>query len=43
MDKTTFLSTGRRVIGREADALRLLSDALDDGFADAVETILTAP
>ncbi|WP_425051132.1 KpsF/GutQ family sugar-phosphate isomerase [Psychromarinibacter sp. S121] len=43
MDKTTFLNTGRRVIGREADALKVLSDALDDRFADAVETILTAP
>lgn len=42
MDKTRFLSTGRRVIARESDALALLSEALDIAFADAVELILNA-
>jgi len=42
MDKTVFLSTGRRVIAREAQALGLLSDALDDSFAEAVQVILAA-
>ena len=43
MDKTVFLTTGRRVIAREAQALGLLSDAIDGSFADAVELILGAP
>ncbi|MDJ0627949.1 MAG: KpsF/GutQ family sugar-phosphate isomerase [Rhodobacter sp.] len=42
MDKTVFLTTGRRVIAREAQALGLLSDRIDDSFADAVELILGA-
>jgi arabinose-5-phosphate isomerase len=37
---TDLLSTGRRVISREADALRMLADALDENFAKAVELIL---
>ncbi|MFT4150611.1 MAG: KpsF/GutQ family sugar-phosphate isomerase [Paracoccaceae bacterium] len=37
---TEFLTTGRRVIAREADALTLLGAALDDSFAEAVETIM---
>ena len=42
MQKDTFLATARRVISREADALSLLADALDQGFADAVELVLNA-
>ncbi|MGB8624421.1 MAG: KpsF/GutQ family sugar-phosphate isomerase [Paracoccaceae bacterium] len=43
MDKDTFLSTGRRVISREAEALKLLAGGLGDSFAEAVQTILDAP
>ena len=39
---TDFLTTGRRVITREAEALALLSTSLDDSFARAVEMILSA-
>jgi len=42
MDKTQFLTTGRRVIGREAQALSVLADALDDSFAAAVSVMLAA-
>lgn len=38
----TFLSTGRRVITREAEALGLLADTLDGSFVAAVELILAA-
>jgi arabinose-5-phosphate isomerase len=37
---TDFLTTARRVIAREADALVALGVALDDNFARAVEMIL---
>jgi arabinose-5-phosphate isomerase len=36
------LSTGRRVIRREAEALAMLADALGQSFADAVSLILQA-
>jgi len=39
---TDFLTTARRVIIREAEALARLSDALDGSFAQAVETIMQA-
>jgi arabinose-5-phosphate isomerase len=39
---TDLLETGRRVIGREAEALALLSGALDATFAAAVGLILDA-
>jgi len=42
MKSDTYLSIGRRVLDREADALRALSAALDDSFAQAVELILSA-
>ncbi|ALG88925.1 MAG: KpsF/GutQ family sugar-phosphate isomerase [Confluentimicrobium sp.] len=42
MNKETFLLTGRRVIAREAQALTLLADALDESFAEAVALILGA-
>lgn len=46
MDKNTspeqFLTTGRRVIEREATALGLLSASIDDSFADAVKLMLGA-
>lgn len=38
----TFLSTGRRVIRREAEALAMLADALDPTFTAVVSTILSA-
>jgi len=37
-----FLTTGRRVIAREAEALGLLGASLDDSFAKAVELILAS-
>ncbi len=37
-----FLTTARRVIAREADALTILGAALDENFARAVELILAA-
>ena len=37
---TDFLTTARRVIAREADALVMLGAALDDSFARAVDLIL---
>jgi len=43
MDKDVFLTTGRRVVLREAQALHLLADALDSSFSDAVELLLAAP
>ena len=39
----SFLTTARRVIGREADALSLLSASLDGAFDEAVRLILAAP
>ncbi|MBD3679461.1 MAG: KpsF/GutQ family sugar-phosphate isomerase [Rhodobacteraceae bacterium] len=42
MDRDTFLSTARRVITREAEALSLLGQSLDGAFAEAVEVILKA-
>ncbi|MGH1423776.1 MAG: KpsF/GutQ family sugar-phosphate isomerase [Pseudooceanicola sp.] len=41
-DRAKFLSTARRVIGIEADALKLLEASLGDSFADAVEVMLNA-
>jgi arabinose-5-phosphate isomerase len=41
-DPATFLTTGRRVIQREAEALGLLEAALDHSFAEAVDLILQA-
>jgi arabinose-5-phosphate isomerase len=41
-DPTDFLATARRVIGREADALVALGQALDDNFSRAVDLILAA-
>ena len=38
----TFLKIGRRVIAREAAALELLADSLNDNFAEAVELMLGA-
>lgn len=38
----TFVSIGRRVIAREAAALELLADSLDDSFAKAVDLMLGA-
>ena len=42
MDKDTFLSTGRRVVSHEANALHLLADSLDESFSNAVELMLAA-
>lgn len=42
MDNDDFLKTGRRVVLREAQALRLLADALDGSFGAAVKIMLTA-
>ncbi len=42
MNKDTVLSTGRRVISREADALSQLADGLGDGFSKAVELMQNA-
>lgn len=39
---TDLLNTGRRVISREAEALGLLANALDQNFALAVELIMAA-
>jgi arabinose-5-phosphate isomerase len=39
---TDLLSTGRRVIAREAEALAMLADALDENFARAVDLILAS-
>jgi arabinose-5-phosphate isomerase len=39
---TAFLTTARRVIAREADALVMLGAALDETFTRAVDLILTA-
>ncbi len=37
-----LLTTGRRVIAREADALTILANALDDTFARAVDLIMAS-
>ncbi len=37
-----FLKVGRRVVAREAAALELLADSLNDSFAEAVELLLGA-
>jgi len=42
MDKDVFLKTGRRVVLREAQALHLLADTLDERFAEAAELMLAA-
>ncbi len=42
MDKTQFLTTGRRVIAQEAAALAMLSDTIDESFAEAVAIMLAA-
>ncbi|PTX57913.1 arabinose-5-phosphate isomerase [Litoreibacter ponti] len=42
IDPSDFLAIGRRVISREAAALAMLADALDDNFARAVELMLDA-
>ncbi|WP_224824338.1 SIS domain-containing protein [Cognatishimia sp. MH4019] len=42
-DPDTLLSTARRVIKTEAEALSLLEQSLNGGFAEAVELILNAP
>jgi len=42
MDKNGLLRTGQRVVRREAQALDKLAQALDQGFADAVELMLAA-
>jgi arabinose-5-phosphate isomerase len=39
---TDFLTTGQRVIRREAEALEMLADSLDGAFTAAVEIILKA-
>ncbi|WP_309667365.1 KpsF/GutQ family sugar-phosphate isomerase [Tabrizicola sp.] len=39
---TDFLTTGRRVIRREADALTMLADALGDSFGQAVDLLMAA-
>ncbi|WP_095587724.1 KpsF/GutQ family sugar-phosphate isomerase [Actibacterium ureilyticum] len=41
-DRNKLMQTGHRVLTREAEALRLLDEALDATFADAVELILNA-
>ena len=40
MDRNAFQNTGQRVIRREAQALSLLADAVDESFADAGELLL---
>lgn len=40
-DRAQYLATARRVIGIEAEALKLLEGAVDGGFSDAVEAILS--
>lgn len=42
MTSDEFLTTGRRVIAREADALSLLGEMLDENFVRAVEIMLAA-
>ena len=42
MNQLALLATGRRVLAREADALRLLESALNTSFSEAVELILAA-
>ncbi|TCP40216.1 KpsF/GutQ family sugar-phosphate isomerase [Rhodovulum marinum] len=42
MNRETYIAIGRRVLTREADALSMLADGLDDSFARAVELILGA-
>lgn len=39
-DRAQYLATDRRVIGIRAGALKLLEEALDGGFSEAIETIL---
>lgn len=40
MNRETYIAIGRRVLTREASALTLLAEALDDSFARAVELML---
>ena len=42
MNKDTILTTGRRVIAQEADALATLADGLGQDFADATELMVKA-
>ncbi len=42
MNKDTILATGRRVVLREAEALKLLAEGLDGAFGDAAELIAGA-
>jgi arabinose-5-phosphate isomerase len=42
MKSDTYLSIGRRVLDREAEALQSLAASLDDSFVRAVELILSA-
>ena len=42
MNKDTILATGRRVVSREAEALKLLAESLDGTFGDAAELIAGA-
>jgi arabinose-5-phosphate isomerase len=42
LDPGQLVATGRRVVGIEADALRLLADALGAEFAEAVAVMLAA-
>ncbi len=42
MTKSELLSTGRRVVLQEADALTLLSQSLDDSFSQAVQALMNA-
>ncbi len=41
-EQSESLAAGRRVIGREAEALALLRDSLDGGFVQAVDLLLKA-
>ncbi|MBK1634895.1 KpsF/GutQ family sugar-phosphate isomerase [Rhodovulum adriaticum] len=42
MNRDTYITIGRRVLTREAEALTMQAEALDDSFAQAVELILSA-
>jgi arabinose-5-phosphate isomerase len=42
MNKDTILATGRRVVSREAEALKMLAEGLDGAFGDAAELITGA-
>ena len=40
--ETPFISTGRRVIRSEAEALSTLADTLDSTFRDGVDLLMNA-